>query len=115
MHELSIALSMIEQILEEAERNGGGAVEIVHLRLGVLSGIDGEALRFAYEMACEGTELAGSRLELKTIPLLVYCPQCATTHSPSVMEVLCPRCVTPAQEILEGRELDVSALEMIAC
>lgn len=112
MHEMSIALAMIDQITEETEKNGGGAVEVVHLRIGVLSGVDGQALRFAYELACEGTELVGSRLEIESIPLLVYCPRCATTHTPNVLEVLCPRCITPAQEILHGRELEVRALEI---
>jgi hydrogenase nickel incorporation protein HypA/HybF len=113
MHELSIALSMIEGISEEAEKHGG-AVEVVHLKIGVLSGVDGNALRFAYELACEGTELAGSTLQIEMIPLLVYCPVCATTHTPPVQEVLCPRCITPAQRILQGQELEVSALEMAA-
>ncbi len=112
MHEMSIALAMIDQISEEAEKHGGGTVEVVHLRIGVLSGIDGQALRFAYELACEDTELTGSRLEIESVPLLVYCPGCAVTHTPSVQEVLCPRCITPAQEILQGRELEVRALEI---
>jgi Zn finger protein HypA/HybF involved in hydrogenase expression len=34
MHELSIALSMIEQIEEEAEKHGGGIVEVVYVRIG---------------------------------------------------------------------------------
>ncbi len=112
MHEMSIALAMIDQITEELDKHGGGVVEAIHLRIGVLSGVDGQALRFAYELACEGTELAGSRLEIESIPLLVYCPQCATTHTPWLQEILCPRCITPAQEILQGRELEVRALEI---
>jgi hydrogenase nickel incorporation protein HypA/HybF len=80
----------------------------------VLSGVDGEALRFAYELACEGTELAGSMLEVESIPLLVYCPQCATTHKPGMQNIVCPKCITPAQEILHGKELEVSAMEIAA-
>jgi hydrogenase nickel incorporation protein HypA/HybF len=114
MHELSIALSMIDQINEEVEKHGGGTVEIVHLKIGVLSGVDGQALRFAYEIACAGTELEGSALEIESSPLLVYCPLCETTHSPDAMEVLCPRCITPSQKILQGEELEVTFLEIAA-
>lgn len=113
MHELSIALSMIDEITEQMERQNGGRVDIVHLRIGVLSGIDGEALRFAYEMAAEGTDLEGSQLRIESVPLLVHCPQCGEDHRPELHEVLCPRCITPAQEILEGRELEVRALEIV--
>ena len=114
MHELSIALSMIERISEEVEKHGGGSVATVYLKIGVLSGVNESALRFAYELACEGTELAGSTLRIESISLLVYCPQCATTHRPGVQEIVCPRCVTPAQEILQGKELELSALEIAA-
>jgi hydrogenase nickel incorporation protein HypA/HybF len=114
MHELSIALSMIEQIEEEAAKRGGATVEAVFVRIGVLSGVDVQALRFAYELAREGTDLAASRLEIEMVPLLVYCPQCAATHAPDPQHVACPRCITPAQEILQGRELEVRAFEIAA-
>jgi hydrogenase nickel incorporation protein HypA/HybF len=114
MHELSVALSMIEQIEEEAGKHGGGHVETVHLRIGVISGIDPQALRFAYELACEGTTLAGSRLQIESVNLLVYCPQCSSTHTPDSQHILCPRCLTPPQQIINGQELELRALELAA-
>jgi hydrogenase nickel incorporation protein HypA/HybF len=113
MHELSIALSMIEQIEQETAKHGGGKVEAVYVRVGVLSGVDTQALRFAYDLACEGSGLAGSRLEIEDIPLLVYCPQCSSTHEPRPQNIACPRCITPEQEILHGRELEVRAFEIV--
>ncbi|MES2390518.1 MAG: hydrogenase maturation nickel metallochaperone HypA [Acidobacteriota bacterium] len=112
MHELSIALSMIEQIAEEAGKHGGSKVDAVYVRIGVLSGVDTEALKFAFQIAAAGTPFADTRLEIEVVPLLVYCSQCASTHAPKGTEVLCPRCITPAQQILHGRELEVAALEI---
>jgi hydrogenase nickel incorporation protein HypA/HybF len=51
MHELSIAISMIDQITEESETRGGLQVEAVHLKLGVFSGVDKDALSVAYHLA----------------------------------------------------------------
>lgn len=62
MHELSIALSIIELAEEEVERQGEVRVDAVHLKLGRLSGVAREALQSCYDLACEGTTLAGSRL-----------------------------------------------------
>ncbi len=62
MHELSIALSIVEGVEEELERQGGGRVCTVHLKLGPLSGVVKDALLFSYDLACEGTKLEGSRL-----------------------------------------------------
>ncbi len=115
MHELSIALSMIEQVIEESEARGGLEVEAVHLKLGVFSGVDKNALLFAYELACEGTALEGSRLEITTVPLLIYCPQCKQQRTPpSVYELCCPECLVPAQDIVTGREIEVESLEVAA-
>lgn len=114
MHELSIVLSMMDEIEEQMEKHAGERVEAVHLRIGVLSGVDPQALQFAYELAREGTMLEHTRLEIESVPLLVHCPQCGETHRPGQQRILCPRCLTPEQEILEGRELEVRALELIA-
>ena len=50
MHELSIAMSIVEMAEEESERRGGGHIQAVHLRLGLLSGVVKEALLSSYEM-----------------------------------------------------------------
>lgn len=68
MHELSIALSIVEGAREEAARHSGARVHAVHLRVGALSGVSRDALLFAYDLACEDTELAGSRLQIDDTP-----------------------------------------------
>ena len=67
MHELSIALSMIELASEEVDRRGGGRVTALHLKLGSLSGVVKEALTFSYEIACQGTPLEGSQLVIEEV------------------------------------------------
>lgn len=62
MHELSIVLSIIEGVTYELQERGDPRLHAVHLQLGKLSGVVKEALLFAYDVACEGTLLAGSRL-----------------------------------------------------
>jgi hydrogenase nickel incorporation protein HypA/HybF len=62
MHELSIAVSIVEIAEEEAARNNARSVQSVRLRLGSLAGVAKEALQFSYGIACEGTPLEGSRL-----------------------------------------------------
>lgn len=115
MHELSIAVSMVEGIIEEAESRGGLKVEVAHLKLGVLAGVDKDALEFCYEIACQETVLAGSRLIIETIPLLVYCDTCQTERTPeSIYQIDCPRCHSPAQTIIRGRELELHSLEVAA-
>ena len=100
MHELSIAMSIVELAEEEAERRGV-QVNTVHLKLGALSGVVKEALLSCYEMACEGTPLQGSRLLVEDVPVVIFCPSCRSQRPLSSVQLFCcPQCGTPCSEIM---------------
>lgn len=111
MHELSIALSMMEQIEQESAKHRG-TVRAVQVRIGALAGVDCDALRFAWEIARAGTPFAETELEIDQVPLMVRCPQCGETREAEMFAIACPRCVTPEQEILMGQELELTSMEM---
>jgi hydrogenase nickel incorporation protein HypA/HybF len=114
MHELSIALSMIDVAAEEAERQGGGRVAAIHLRLGPLSGVMRDALLGAWELACESSPLAGCRLQIEDVPITLDCPTCHSAQpARSIQDLCCAACGTPASRILTGREMEVVALELV--
>jgi hydrogenase nickel incorporation protein HypA/HybF len=113
MHELSIAMSIVEMAEEEAGKQGGATVLAVHLRLGPLSGVVKEALLASYGLACEGTTLASSRLVIEEMPIVVYCPDCDQESTlPSMQDFACSRCKAPTPQVVRGRELEVFALEI---
>jgi hydrogenase nickel incorporation protein HypA/HybF len=62
MHELSIAVSIVEIAEEELVRRGGDRIRAIHIELGSLAGVARDALDFSFCIACEGTPAAGSRL-----------------------------------------------------
>jgi hydrogenase nickel incorporation protein HypA/HybF len=112
MHELSIAMSIVEMAQEEAERRAV-RVDAVHLELGPLSGVVAEALLFSYEMTCSGTLLEGSRLVIKNVPIEVYCSACkAQKILHSMQWFCCPECGAPTSDVIHGRELAITALEV---
>src|SRR5437762_11957228 len=104
MHELSIALSILEVVEEEVERLGGAPVEAIHIRMGPLSGVVKEALLSAYGLAIEKTRFEGTRLIIEEVPIVIYCANCQgekTVHS--VQWFCCAECGTPSSEVLRGR------------
>ena len=112
MHELSIAMGIVDAALDEAQRRGV-QVSAVHLRLGALSGVVKDALLFSYEVACQDTALQGSRLIVEDVPVVVFCPQCQERRAlSSVQSFACPECGEPTRDILQGKELEVFALEV---
>lgn len=115
MHELSIALSILDAVAEEAGKRGDPVVRSVHLRLGALSGVMKEPLRSAYDLAREGTPLAACELVIEEVPIVIRCPTCRADHTiPSIQELCCPDCGTPSADLVNGRELEITGLEIEA-
>lgn len=113
MHELSIAISIIELAEEESERRGGVHVTRVHLRLGLLAGVAKDALLSSYSLACEHTSLVGSRLIIEDVPGLMRCASCNAQHPVQAPEWFrCCECDSPAPELIQGREIEMTALEL---
>jgi hydrogenase nickel incorporation protein HypA/HybF len=112
MHELSIALSLLELVEEESARRAC-RVAAVHVRLGTLSGVVPTALTSAFAMAREGTALAELALLIEEVPVVVSCPACDAQRAPlSPWDLRCPACGGPTPDVVEGRELEIVALEI---
>jgi hydrogenase nickel incorporation protein HypA/HybF len=114
MHELSIAMSLIDLAAEEALRRESRVLAL-HLRLGPLAGVVPEALASAFELAREGTALADCRLEIEQVPLTVYCSACAFERpAESAQSLRCGECGALCGQVVAGRELELTALEIEA-
>ena len=113
MHELSIALGIIDVASEELERLGGARVLAIHLELGPLCGVVESALRSAFELAREGSPFEASRLVIEPVPIAVRCPSCDADHPAlSIQDLRCAACGDPAPRVIRGRELEIVALEI---
>jgi hydrogenase nickel incorporation protein HypA/HybF len=113
MHELSIISSVVESVTESLEKYPGARVIEVRLRVGALAAVVEDSLQFCFELATEGTLLAGSRLVVKTVPIMVHCAACGTDGElESLQSFRCPRCGEPAADVVQGRELEIEAIEI---
>jgi hydrogenase nickel incorporation protein HypA/HybF len=114
MHELSIALSIVDIATEAARKNGGGTVEALYLRLGKLSGVAKDALLFSWELASADTPIKGSRLIIEEVPVVVHCTLCDADRTiDSTDNFECPVCNEPTPTVVSGKELQLSALEIV--
>jgi hydrogenase nickel incorporation protein HypA/HybF len=113
MHELSIAMSIVDFVAEESSRLGAESVDAVHLKLGALSGVVCDALLFSFDLAATGTIAGGSRLVIEEVPVRIFCPQCQEVRPvPSIQQLCCEECGAPSSDIIQGQELLVTALEI---
>ena len=115
LHELSVALSLLDEIGEAAEREGANSVASVRLRIGRLSGIARDALIFAWELARVDTVASNAQLHIEDVEVRVYCESCRSERSPQPgAGFTCGTCGTLASHIVRGRELELVAMEVAA-
>lgn len=113
MHELSIALSIVESATEKVQEHPGTRVTAIHLRLGPLSGVVKDALLFSYEIACLDTPLVGSRLLIEETPVVIFCDQCHTDRQlENFCHLACPVCGALSSTVRGGKELEFVAMEI---
>ena len=88
-------------------------VTVVTLRIGVASGAVPEALRFAWDVAVAGTALAGSRLDVVRVPLVLHCRACgAQSEAADPLRVRCGACTGREVDVVGGRDLEIATVEV---
>ena len=113
MHELSIAVSLIEAAEERAREEGAGRILRMCLRVGPLSGVVPEALASAFELASHSTMAEGALLEIERVPLSVFCAACEReVVVRTAFSFACPACGLPTGDIRSGKELEFSSMEI---
>ncbi|MFC5929663.1 hydrogenase maturation nickel metallochaperone HypA [Cryobacterium melibiosiphilum] len=110
MHELSIASSLVDTI---RDRTGERTVASVHLRIGQLSGVLADALRFSFEIAAANTALEGAELILEQPAGRIRC-RTYGLDSGLVDQFLLCACGSADVQVTAGRELDLVAVQLAA-
>lgn len=108
MHELSVAQSVVDAVLEQT---GDQTVTVVRIRVGRLSGVVPDALMFCYELVTADTTLAGSRLSIEEPPGRMHCRRCGQDADRDDLILLCP-CGSADVEVISGRELQLASVDV---
>jgi hydrogenase nickel incorporation protein HypA/HybF len=112
MHELSIASSILERAKAVADQNGEARVLKVALRIGEISGVEPDALRFGFEALCKDTPMQGTVLEIEFCKRKQRCQPCAVEFEPESFITTCPSCGSDDSVCIAGKELDVMFIEL---
>jgi len=108
VHELSITQSVVDAVAEQAD---GRRVLSVRLRVGRLSGVVPDAMRFCFELVTDGTPLQGTRLDIDEPAGSARCRGCGSAFELRDLVLLCP-CGSADVAVLTGRELEIASMEV---
>lgn len=112
MHELSLAMSLIEEVEGVLRKENSSKALSVSVSIGKFSGVEREPFEFCFPLAAEGTKLEGARLEITEIPVSVLCEDCNAETHPEIPLVACVQCHSSNVRIIEGREFLLTSLEV---
>ena len=108
MHELAITQSIVDMIVERTDR---ARVTAVYLRIGKVSGVVPDAVRFCFDLVAAGSPVEGARLEIDEPPGRARCRASVRVFDVEGLIVLCP-CGSADVEVVGGDELLIRAVEL---
>lgn len=112
MHEFSLMQSALEIAAQQMHDAGATHLHRLKVRVGKLSGVVPEALRFAFESLQPKSFAAGAKLEIEEVPAVCWCPNCTAEFETADLNYECPRCHQPSGDLRRGRELELASLEI---
>lgn len=112
MHEMSLAMALVEQLEQVAKRENATRIVRIDLELGSMSGVEREPFEFAFPIVSEGTAAQDAILNFHEISLKVECKNCEAITTPEYQTVLCDKCQSTNIRVIEGRDFKVKSMEV---
>ncbi|NTV01756.1 MAG: hydrogenase maturation nickel metallochaperone HypA [Chlorobiaceae bacterium] len=110
MHEMSIAMSIVDAVADRARQEGCSRVTGVDLVVGRLSGVEAESLRFCFEAAARNTPVEGAELLIEEREPSGTCDACGAHFPVAGYHASCPACGLFRVRIVSGEELAVKSI-----
>jgi hydrogenase nickel incorporation protein HypA/HybF len=112
MHEMSIALNILEIVERSAQANGAAAVTGIFIEVGTLAGVMIPALEFGLEIAKKDTSARDAGIRITEIEGRGECPECGHTYPMTFPIEPCPACKNSYLKMIAGDELRVREIEV---
>ncbi len=110
MHELSVAMSLIDLAESEVKKAGNSRIVSVKVMIGYLSGIDFESFSFMLDLAKKNTLLENSIVEFERMSGIGECLSCGHEFHVDEQFVVCPQCQGNSIRITGGDELKIISM-----
>jgi hydrogenase nickel incorporation protein HypA/HybF len=113
MHEFSIVSSLMSLIEDYARRHNAKKVTKVVVGIGVLSGVEPDLLKIAFDTFKEKTICEEAQLVLEIEEVTLKCRDCGVQSQPEgKFSRKCPHCGSLNTEIISGQDLRLKSLEL---
>lgn len=113
MHELSIALNILNSLQQYVDENNIKNLTEIVLRIGKMQAVVPESLGFMYDTAKSEFPFAkNSILKMNFVDIKARCPQCKEEFILETINLICPNNEKHVLEIIQGNELIIESIEV---
>ena len=112
MHESTLAMNILEIVVEQASRALAPVVRRVDLCIGEYAGVEATTLTSCFAMLAEGTVADKAMLEIERIPATGISNRCGVEALREGRSFRCPMCAASSVKLVTGRELYVKSIEV---
>jgi len=110
MHELSIAMEIVDQITEYFENSKLKKVYEVEIDIGILSGVDKDNLSFMLPFVVKGSVIENAVIRFNIIKGMANCLGCHSDFELLEIYDVCPFCHNFEKQIIQGKEFKISTI-----
>lgn len=110
MHEMSIVASIVDIAESEAKKADAKIISEIELDIGTVSGIEIDALNFAFKCIKPKTMLKNAEIKINIIQAKSKCNDCTFEFKTDTVYSLCPECNSYKTKIIQGKEMKVKSI-----
>ena len=114
MHEVSIAQGMVDELSRIARENDARKVTFVKLKIGKMSGIVTDSLKFAFDaVKLEHSFLSSAEIVIHEVPLIYECNDCGNKfETEDIYLPSCKDCNSYNLKLVSGEEQHIESVEV---
>ena len=113
MHEMGIAEELVKIAMDAIPEDiVDPKVAILNLRIGKLASVVEHSLTFCIEIITKDTPLENVQLVIETVPVKIRCKVCKQEWEVDNPMFKCPNCEEGEVEMIAGREIDITSMEL---
>ena len=114
MHELSVCMSLLEQVQAIATDRGAISVTRIEVKVGPLSGVESDLLQNAWPLAAAGTLAVDAEFVVEEADITVHCNSCGTDTAAKANRLVCGKCGDFHTTVISGDEMILQRVELEA-
>jgi len=112
MHEYSIVDSLLQLAEEHTIKNNAKKVTKLEIKIGVLSGVEPELLKTAFDTFKEDSVCSEAEFIMKIQSVVIHCNVCNEDIELKKDEYRCPKCNSSDIKIIDGEDMYLMSLEL---